>query len=201
MQIILFGKPGAGKGTQAKHIADTYGAYHFSTGDIFRRHIAQENSFFGKKLRGFMENNEFTPDSIVLDVVSTELANLKAEGHFHFIFDGFPRTVEQISQLDTILDNLGLGPVKFALLFDVKNRTASNRLSSRAETSGRHEDADKRKICKRLLDYRDNTLPVVKEYERKGMLNSIQSDVIEQIVSVDVDNVIKYHTNQFVRSM
>ena len=188
INIVLFGPPGAGKGTQSENIIEKYDLKHISTGDLFRKHLG-EGTELGKKARSFMDNGKLVPDEVVIGMVEDFLkANTDAKG---FIFDGFPRTVAQAETLDELLENHNTS-IGCMVMLDVPQDELKRRLLERGKTSGRADDQNEEKINVRIQEYLNKTLPVASFYEEQnktckingvGTIDSIFSDISVAIES------------------
>lgn len=166
MNLVLFGPPGAGKGTQAQSICQNYGLGHLSTGNLFRAHISNETPL-GLQVKSILDAGELVPDSVVLDMVKEEIQ--KDEFKNGVVFDGFPRTIAQAEGLGKALQNIGLAIDAFIML-EVPEEMLVQRLLSRGE--GRSDDTEE-KIVRRLEVYRKETSPVKGYYEETGSVYSI----------------------------
>ncbi|MDR8391314.1 adenylate kinase [Aliifodinibius sp. S!AR15-10] len=166
MQIIIFGPPGAGKGTQAKKIAEEYEIPHLSTGEIFRSAIKNETPL-GKKVKSILDAGDLVPDQTVVDLVEEELKKDKYEDGY--ILDGFPRTVPQAEAFDEILDSNGKTLDAF-LVLEVPEQELVDRILSRGE--GRSDDTEEG-IKNRLEVYEKETAPVLNYYKEQGKVNAI----------------------------
>lgn len=180
INLILFGPPGAGKGTQAVKLAEHFGLRHLSTGDIFRREMA-EGTELGKAAKAFIEAGKLVPDDITIGMLKNNMvAHQPGTG---FILDGFPRTIPQAEALDRLLSTLGAS-VSLVISLEVNDEELVNRLRGRALTSGRTDDADENVIRKRLEVYKNETLPLKDYYRKKGVLEDVNGmGTIEQIFS------------------
>lgn len=160
--IILFGPPGSGKGTQSEKLIAKYGLKHLSTGDILRSEIAQETAL-GMEAKKIMDKGQLVPDEVVIGMISSALdANPEVPG---FLFDGFPRTSSQAEALDKLLD-LKKTSITVMLALEVSEDEIVTRLLKRGETSGRSDDNNETVIRARISEYRAKTA-VVADYYRK----------------------------------
>jgi len=162
--LILFGAPGSGKGTQAARLTDRYGLQHISTGDLFRSEMGQDTPL-GREAKDFISRGQLVPDSVTIGMLRNRvLANPEAKG---FIFDGFPRNLPQCLALDNLLSSMGQG-IHCLLLLEVPDEEIIARILSRAHSSGRADDGDPAIIRKRIEVYRSETLPVFDHYQQMG---------------------------------
>ncbi|MCW0483169.1 adenylate kinase [Gaoshiqia sediminis] len=160
LNLVLFGPPGAGKGTQAEFLIESYGLIHLSTGDLLRNEIAASTPL-GLEAKRFMDHGELVPDSVVIGMIKNKLeANTDAKG---FIFDGFPRTVAQAEELDELLNENGT-PVSGMLSLEVEKEELVARLLNRGKTSGRADDQDVSIIENRINVYNEKTSPLKNYY-------------------------------------
>ncbi len=164
--LILFGPPGSGKGTQSEKLIEKYGFRHLSTGDLLRAEIANKTAL-GMEAKSIMDRGQLVPDEVVIGMISTALdANPGVPG---FLFDGFPRTTAQAEALDKLL-SLKKTEIGAVLFLQVPDEELISRMISRAKTSGRADDADEQVQRKRLDVYLRDTLPVAEHY---GKLNKV----------------------------
>lgn len=166
MNIILFGPPGAGKGTQAEKIKNHFSIPHLSTGNIFRENIKNETPL-GKKVKSILDSGKLVPDQTVVDLVTDELE--KSDYNDGVILDGFPRTVFQAESLDAFFSKKGSQVDAFVTL-DVPEEELINRILSRGE--GRSDDTPEM-VKTRLQVYHDETSPVLNYYKEKGAVEEI----------------------------
>lgn len=167
--IVLFGPPGAGKGTQSALLVDHFGFVHLSTGDIFRANI-KGNTELGQLAKSYMDQGKLVPDDVTIRMLEDS-----ANGHpgaSGFIFDGFPRTTAQAEALDAFLDAKGQ-QISAMLALEVPEEELKVRLAKRAETSGRADDADPAVIQKRIDVYNAETAPVAGHYRAQGKYSGI----------------------------
>jgi adenylate kinase len=169
LNIVLFGPPGAGKGTQAEFLTDSYRLIHLSTGDLLRSEIGTQTAL-GSEAKKYMDKGELVPDSIVIGMIRHKMeANREANG---FIFDGFPRTVEQAIALDQMLNERAT-PVSGMLSLEVEEDELFNRLMKRGQISGRSDDQDPAIIRNRISVYNQKTTPLIDYYSKLGKHYSI----------------------------
>ena len=169
LNIVLFGPPGAGKGTQSDRLIDKYKLVHLSTGDIFRSNIKGETDL-GIMAKEFMNKGELVPDSVTIKMLrEVVLNNPEAKG---FIFDGFPRTNNQAIALDEFLSELDTS-ISVMLSLDVEEEELKKRLLKRAEVSGRADDADESIVMNRISVYNAETAPVKGFYSNQNKLISV----------------------------
>lgn len=161
LNIVLFGPPGAGKGTQSEKLIEAYNLTHLSTGDLFRKNIS-EGTPLGLEAQSYMDAGNLVPDEVVIGMVEDKVQNTpETKG---FIFDGFPRTVAQAEALDKIMEANGT-PITMMLALEVNEDELLTRLLSRGKVSNRPDDQDPDKIKNRFAVYHDQTAPVAKYYE------------------------------------
>jgi adenylate kinase len=169
LNLVLFGPPGAGKGTQAEFLIEKFSLIHLSTGDLLRSQIAAETEL-GKEAKRFMDKGELVPDEVVIGMIGSKIEeNKSANG---FIFDGFPRTVAQAEALDVLLNGKNI-PVSGMLALEVEKQELINRLLERGKTSGRSDDADASVIENRINVYNEKTSPLINFYKAQGKFHSI----------------------------
>ncbi len=169
INIVLFGKPGAGKGTQAAFLKDHYRLVHISTGDLFRYNIKNETTL-GKLAQSYMNNGDLVPDQVTIDMLEAEVDNNKeAKG---FIFDGFPRTTEQAKALDAFLKTKNM-VISATIALDASDDVLVERLLNRGKTSGRTDDQDEVKIRNRFEEYNAKTAPLQSFYQKQDKFHSI----------------------------
>lgn len=178
MNIILFGPPGAGKGTQSDKLIEEYKLTHFSTGDLFRLHL-NNNTPLGLEAKKYMDEGELVPDTVVIEMVKNKIEeNPSSNG---FIFDGFPRTVNQAIALDEMLISKSL-KIDYLISLEVEDSELIKRIKKRALVSGRIDDQSEEKIKNRIKVYNKETLPVLNHYKKQNKYYSI--DGIGSIESI-----------------
>jgi adenylate kinase len=169
INLVLFGPPGAGKGTQATYLAKEYRLIHLSTGDILREEIAAGTKI-GLQAKDIICRGELVPDSMVIDLIQDKMdKHPTANG---FLFDGFPRTVPQAEALDTLLIHYKRN-VSAMLSLEVEKEELIERLLKRGTTSGRSDDADRSVIENRIHVYNEKTQPLINYYKDAGKYESI----------------------------
>ncbi|MFM1998162.1 MAG: hypothetical protein RL204_109 [Bacteroidota bacterium] len=178
LNIVLFGPPGAGKGTQSENLIARYQLVHLSTGDIFRYNIKGETEL-GKLAKSFMDKGELVPDSVTISMLESEVnKHSDAKG---FIFDGFPRTGAQADALDNFLSSKNTS-ITCMLALEVNEDELKARLLNRAKSSGRPDDADPAVIQNRINVYNRETAPVAEYYKAQGKYRGIDGiGTIEEI--------------------
>ena len=190
LNLILFGKPGSGKGTQASLIKNKYNSVHIYTGDVFRKNMSNRTDL-GMLAKGYMEKGELVPDEVTVNMLKEELEDhLPCEG---FIFDGFPRTSYQAEKLDALLTKYSLN-IHLTIALDVDNETLIKRLLNRGKSSGRADDQSEDKINKRLQEYDKKTKPLIEFYTKQNKYKSINGigemdDITARIVNL-LDNYL-----------
>jgi len=172
LNIVLFGPPGAGKGTQAEKLLEKYGLLHLSTGDILRGEICAETPL-GIMAKKSMDKGELVPDDTVIAMIEAKIdAHLDGKG---FIFDGFPRTTAQAEALCDMLENKGTA-ITAMLALSVKDEELIKRLLLRGRDSGRADDQNQSIIENRIKVYNEATAPVIGFYEKKNKYQGIDGE-------------------------
>ena len=175
--LILFGPPGSGKGTQSEKLIDKYGLVHLSTGNLLREEIAKKSAL-GLEAKKLMDNGQLVPDSVVIGMIRSLIAShADAKG---FLFDGFPRTVAQAQALDELLAEYH-AEINTVLALEVSEDELIERLLNRGKTSGRSDDVNVEVIRARIMEYESKTSPVAGYYEQFGKVVRIkgQGDIDE----------------------
>lgn len=186
LNLVLFGPPGAGKGTQSQRLIEKYQLIHLSTGDLLRSEISQGTAL-GLEAKKLMDQGQLVPDAVVIGMIQNKLEeNTQAKG---FIFDGFPRTVAQAEALDTLLESRNEA-IAGMIALEVSEEELEKRLLLRGKASGRPDDANPEIIRKRINEYKSKTTPVANYYKGQNKLTNINgigsiediSNAINQVV-------------------
>jgi adenylate kinase len=191
--LILFGPPGSGKGTQSDRLVEKYGLIHLSTGNLLREEIANKTPL-GIEAKKFIDHGQLVPDEVVIGMVDSFFEKHKeANG---FLFDGFPRTVAQAQALDRLL-TLKKTDIAVVLALDVTEQELVNRLLNRGKTSGRSDVTDENVIKKRFAVYTNETSPVADYYKKAKKFKSIQGegsvDEINAALRQAIDKAMAIH--------
>lgn len=193
--LILFGPPGSGKGTQSEKIVERYGLIHLSTGNLLREEIASKTPL-GLEAQKFIDKGKLVPDEIVIGMISSALDHHKdAKG---FLFDGFPRTVAQAKALDRLLE-LKKTEITMVLALEVSEQELVKRLLIRGETSGRSDDTDETVIQKRLNVYTNETAPVADYYKKSKKFQAVKGEGTVEEIFASVCGVIDKRLKQLSR--
>jgi len=189
LNLVLFGPPGAGKGTQSKKLLEKYGLVHLSTGDVLRQEIA-ENTSLGAEAKAFMEKGELVPDRVIIGMVDSIIEkNKDANG---FIFDGFPRTSPQAEALDNLLNSKGT-PITAMIALEVEHDELVKRLLERGKISGRSDDQNIDTIENRIKVYNNETTPLIEYYKGQNKFFGVQGmgsidEIFERLCQL-IDNL------------
>ena len=180
INLVLFGKPGAGKGTQAGYLKEKYKLKHISTGDVFRRNIENETTL-GMLAKSYLDKGDLVPDDVTIDMLREEVKeNSSVNG---FIFDGFPRTTTQADALDILMYENN-SKIHATIALEAEDDILTQRLLERGKTSGRSDDRDEEKIRNRFNEYNEKTAPVMDYYKEKNIFHSINGiGSIEEITA------------------
>ena len=189
INIVLFGKPGAGKGTQAEFLKGKYNLTHLSTGDIFRFNIKNETEL-GKLAKTYMDKGDLVPDEVTIQMLQSEVvANPDSAG---FLFDGFPRTIAQAGALDRFLESKGQ-QITATVALEADDEILVQRGLERGKTSGRPDDQDEEKIRNRYQEYNEKTAPLMGYYKEQGKFYAVDgigsiAEITERLSAV-IDNL------------
>jgi len=186
LNLVLFGPPGAGKGTQSQKLIEKYGLIHLSTGDLLRIEKANRTPL-GLEAQKLMDDGKLVPDAVVIGMISNKLdSNRQATG---FIFDGFPRTVVQAEALDRLLEEKNTA-ISGMIGLEVPDDELERRLLQRGKESGRPDDANPEVIRKRIKEYNDKTAPVAGFYKAQNKLENIDGTGTEEEVFAVICSII-----------
>jgi adenylate kinase len=189
INIVLFGKPGAGKGTQAEILKEKYNFTHLSTGDIFRFNIKNETAL-GALAKSYMDKGELVPDEVTIKMLESEVE--KTPESAGFLFDGFPRTIAQAQALDEYLKSKNQ-LITATIALEADDEILIKRLLERGKTSGRTDDQDEEKIRNRYKEYNQKTAPLIDFYNQQKKffaVNGIGSiEEVAQRLSKVIDNL------------
>ena len=189
MNIILLGPPGAGKGTQARHLVEKRNMIQLSTGDMLRE-AKNSGSEMGNRVATVMARGDLVTDEIVIGLIKEKISGENGGG---FIFDGFPRTTKQAEALDKFLSGKSM-EISATLALEADDDLLVERLVNRGKTSGRVDDQDEEKIRKRFEEYNNKTAPLRDFYEDQGKFHSVNGigsiDKITQRLTVLIDGLI-----------
>lgn len=184
LNIVIFGAPGSGKGTQSEKITEKYGIRHISTGDVLREEI-KNGTELGKTAKRYIDEGQLLPDELIIDILASVLDSMK--GHNGVIFDGFPRTIPQAEALKKLLQDRGQD-ITAMLDLEVPEEELITRLLKRGQESGRADD-NMETIKKRLDVYKSQTFPLIEYYKKEGKYNHIKGvgaldDIFRDIAAV-----------------
>lgn len=184
--LVIFGAPGSGKGTQSQKLIDRYGRTHISTGDVLRKQIA-EGTELGKIADSYISKGHLIPDDLMVDILAQEVDRLRPQSN-GFIFDGFPRTIPQAEELKKMLERRG-EEVHSVIGLEVADEELMERLVKRGAESGRSDD-NPETINKRLKVYHSTTSPLKDYYTKEGKYTSIHgSGHVDEIFSRIVEAI------------
>ena len=188
MNIIMFGPPGAGKGTQSEFIQSQYAIKMLSTGDMLRAEVASESDL-GKKLKSILDAGELVSDDIIIELIASCIS--EPECQKGFILDGFPRTVAQAEALDDMLKHMAR-QIDHVFSLEVDNKILLDRIKQRAaETGGARSDDNEETLKNRLDVYQTQTAPILPYYEQKGVLRKIDGMQPIEDVTAEIDGYLK----------
>lgn len=186
INIVLFGKPGAGKGTQAEFLKEKYNLTHLSTGDIFRFNIKNETEL-GQLAKTYMDKGDLVPDEVTIKMLESEVDNNPHSAGF--LFDGFPRTLAQAEALDAFLTSKNQ-KITATIALEADDDILVKRLLERGKTSGRPDDQDEEKIRNRYQEYNEKTAPLMAYYHSQNKFYTVNGIGTIQEITERVSKVI-----------
>ena len=187
LNIVIFGAPGAGKGTQSENLIKHYNLFHISTGDVLRSHIKQGTEL-GKTAKSYIDKGHLIPDELMIDILGSVLDDNKDAAGNGVIFDGFPRTIAQAEALDKMLDERGMA-VDAVVGLEVPEDELVKRLVLRGQQSGRSDDNEET-IKSRLGVYHNQTAPLQEFYKKKGIYKAINGSGTVEGIFNDIKQAI-----------
>lgn len=192
INIVLFGPPGSGKGTQAQHLIENFNLKQISTGDLFRYNMKNDTEL-GKLAKSYIDKGELVPDQVTTDMLIDEVK--KPTDTNGFIFDGYPRTANQTEALEQIVKEVLTDEISICLSLVVEDEILVERLLKRGETSGRTDDADENIIRNRIKEYYAKTAEVAELYKQQGKYVEVNGvggiDEISQKLFAEVEKISK----------
>ncbi len=191
INLIIFGPPGSGKGTQAKRLAEKYNLIHLSTGDLFRSNMSNDTDL-GKLAKSYIDKGELVPDEVTTSMVKDYLENhTDAIG---FIYDGYPRTTTQAKDLDALVQEVLYSDINLVLALEVDEEELTQRILERGKTSGRTDDLDESIIRNRVKEYEAKTAPVSEYYKQQEKYHEVNGvgdlDEITENLSQSIDQYL-----------
>ena len=190
LNIVIFGAPGSGKGTQSENLIEHYKLFHISTGDVLRDHI-KRGTELGKTAKGYIDQGQLIPDELMIGILAQVIDDNKKKAKKGVIFDGFPRTIPQAEALETLLNERGTS-VSAVIGLEVPEQELIDRLVKRGQMSGRSDDNEET-IKKRLDVYHNQTSPLQKFYKEKGLYKAIKGigtiDGIFEDIKAAIDSI------------
>ena len=184
--VVIFGKPGSGKGTQANFLKDKYDLYHISTGDLFRKNILNETDL-GIEAKSFLDNGDLVPDMVTIKMLENEVTENK--GVKGFIFDGFPRTLNQAESLDIFLESVNQ-KINATIALEVDEDELTTRLLDRGKTTNRSDDQDIQKIKNRFNEYNNKTSVLINFYQKQSKFYSVNGHGSVEDITLRLFNLV-----------
>ena len=185
INLIIFGAPGAGKGTQAEVLSKEYKLKHISTGELLREQISKKSPL-GEKVKKYLTSGDLAPDNLIIEIIKDTISSKKNNG---FIFDGFPRTPKQAEAFDLMLKEKDQS-IKTVFVLEVPETELISRLQKRAKDLGRSDDSSLETIKKRLRIYKEKTEELINYYQKQGKAISINGVGSVENVNENIKNEI-----------
>lgn len=187
--FIIFGPPGAGKGTQSYLLTERFNLKHVSTGQLLRDEFAKGTEV-GIISKAIIDGGNFVDDSVVMDMISHQICNAEP-GVKGFIFDGFPRTIAQAEAFDALLTKCKESEVSGVLALEVADAVIVERIQKRASIEGRKDDSSIETILKRIRTYHNKTEPLIAYYKKRGKYFSIRGELSVEEIFANICNIIE----------
>lgn len=187
--IVIFGPPGSGKGTQSKFISKFFKMIHLSTGDIFRKNILNKTKL-GIIAKSYLNKGLLVPDNITIDMISNQI-KVKKSILNGFIYDGYPRTLNQTISLNEFLNKNFLGKINIAFFLSIKDDIIIKRISKRSKISGRLDDMNLDILSNRIKEYHIKNKEVLNFYQKQGCLIKIDAEKDIQLVKSNIKEYIQ----------
>ena len=184
--VVIFGKPGSGKGTQANFLKDKYDLYHISTGDLFRKNILNETDL-GIEAKSFLDNGDLVPDIVTIKMLENEVTENKGVKGFNF--DGFPRTLNQAESLDIFLESVNQ-KINATIALEVDEDELITRLLDRGKTTNRSDDQDIQKIKNRFNEYNNKTSVLINFYQKQSKFYSVNGHGTVEDITLRLFNLV-----------
>lgn len=192
--LIIFGPPGAGKGTQSLLLTKKFNLKHISTGELLRKEIAKGTDI-GIMAKAIIDQGNFVDDSVVMEIISREISSVGPEVK-GFIFDGFPRTISQAEAFDSLLEEHNKAEVALVLSLEVSDADLVERIRKRARVEGRKDDSSIETITKRIKTYHIKTEPLIAYYKRKGKYIPVNGELSVEEIFANICNIVEEIKNE-----
>lgn len=187
--LIIFGPPGAEKGTQSLLLTKKFNLKHISTGELLRKEIVKGTDI-GIMAKALIDKGNFVDDSVVMEMISREISRVGPEVK-GFIFDGFPRTISQAEAFDSLLEEHNKAEVTLVLSLEVSDTDLVERIRKRARVEGRKDDSSIETITKRIKTYHNKTEPLIAYYKRKGKYIPVKGELSVEEIFANICNIVE----------